>query len=410
MITVSEATSIILQNLWKGTHEEVSLLQSIDRILAEDILADRDFPPFNRVTMDGISINHESFETGNRDYSVEGIQAAGMEQKSLSSSLNCIEVMTGAMVPQGCNTVIRYEDLKIENGVAKVMASKIRKGDSIHVQGSDAKRGEILIQKGCLISSAEIPLMASVGKSKVKVSTLPRTALISTGDELIDIEATPQLHQIRKSNIYALASALSNFGLPCDGGSPFGGKGAVGCNFFHLEDNEDFIHRTLKNILNDYDLIILSGGVSKGKFDLIPSTLESFGIKKHFHQVKQRPGKPLWFGSSGNKIVFALPGNPVSTFMCFHQYIKPWLLKSLGAEPSSIKAILATDFTFDLPLTYFLQVKIKNEDGKILAEPIPGGGSGDFVNLKDADGFLELPEGIANFKKGEAYNFISFRK
>jgi molybdopterin molybdotransferase len=394
MVSVSEATGIIQNNLWKGKVETVPLLHSLNRVLAEDIVADRDFPPFNRVMMDGIAIAYQQYSEGKRKFTIEGIQAAGMLQKKLNAPDACLEVMTGAILPVGADTVIRYEDLKIDDGVAEVAIETIRKGDSIHKQGNDSLKNGLLLSSGATISSAEIPLLASVGKASVLVNSLPKVALVSTGDELVDIDAIPQLHQIRKSNVFALAAGLGKYKIEPD--------------FFHLKDNEDSIRKNLNSILSEHDLIILSGGVSKGKFDLIPVILESLGIKKHFHQVKQRPGKPMWFGTGNNKTVFALPGNPVSTFLCFYQYIEPWLIKSLGAEPNSIKAILDSDFTFQPPLTYFLQVKLRNQNGQLIASPVPGGGSGDFVSLKEVDGFLELPEGGLSFKKGEAFRFISF--
>jgi molybdopterin molybdotransferase len=156
--------------------------------------------------------------------------------------------------------------------------------------------------------------------------------------------------------------------------------------------------------------LILSGGVSQGKFDFIPGVLEELGVKKIFHQVSQRPGKPFWFGASGKgKIVFALPGNPVSTFMCFNRYVKPWIQKSLGVETKNQFAVLATDFSFTPKLTYFLQVAVKNEEGRLVAYPNAGGGSGDFENLKNIDGFLELPREKTDFKAGEFFPLFLFR-
>jgi molybdopterin molybdotransferase len=395
MVSVSEATAIVQNNLWHPATEQVSLLETLNRVLAENITADRDFPPFDRVTMDGIAIDFESYRKGNRQFAIRGVAAAGMSQQKIESTSTCLEVMTGAMLPAGADAVIKYEDLEIISGQATVKSNSIVIGENIHRRGSDAEHISLLISKGTLISTAEIPLMASVGKSVVTVFTLPRTAIVSTGDELVDIVKSPLPHQIRKSNVYAVAAGLLKYGIHA--------------NQFHLEDNEPIIKQKLEKILADHDLIILSGGVSKGKFDFIPSMLGSFGIKKHFHQVKQRPGKPIWFGTGADKIVFALPGNPVSTFMCFYKYVAPWLLSSLGVSGGPVRAILASDFTFDVPLTYFLQVKIVNEEGQLIAHPIPGGGSGDFVNLKEVDGFLELPEGMVHFKKGEVYDFISFR-
>ncbi|HRW99930.1 MAG TPA: molybdopterin-binding protein, partial [Cyclobacteriaceae bacterium] len=179
---------------------------------------------------------------------------------------------------------------------------------------------------------------------------------------------------------------------------------------FHLQDDQDEITNGLNKIIEQHDVIVLSGGVSKGKFDYVPDALNKLGIEKHFHKVRQRPGKPFWFGSRNNKTVFALPGNPVSTFMCFYRYIEPWLFNSLGLSAPEQKAQLNSDFEFkDDNLTYFLQVALKNSDGRLIATPIPGGGSGDFANLKDVSAFMELPEGKKVFKKGEVYPVYSFR-
>jgi molybdopterin molybdotransferase len=178
---------------------------------------------------------------------------------------------------------------------------------------------------------------------------------------------------------------------------------------YHLRDNKEILSSSLKEILDNHDVVILSGGVSKGKFDFIPDVMEDLGIKKLFHQVSQRPGKPFWFGTGNRKVVFALPGNPVSTYMCFYRYVKPWLLKSLGVTERLPQAILSADFAFKPALTYFLQVRIAYESGKLMAHPDAGGGSGDFANLKNIDGFLELPLGGSSFKAGEVFPFIPFR-
>jgi molybdopterin molybdotransferase len=237
--------------------------------------------------------------------------------------------------------------------------------------------------------------MASVGKSNALAKQLPKVAVISTGDELVDIDQQPLPHQIRRSNSYALLSELKK--LHC---TP---------NAMHIRDDEKELSVSLRKALQENDVLILSGGVSKGKFDFVPQVLEGLGIKKLFHRVSQKPGKPFWFGADNNKTVFALPGNPVSTFMCFHKYVKPWLLKSLGAPADDRSAVLARDFSFPADLTYFLQVKIKNEEGKLMAHPHPGGGSGDFANLKEVDGFLELSKEQKTFRKGEVFPLLIFR-
>ena len=395
MISVQEATSIILSHLWTSKTERVDLGNAVGRILAEPILADRDFPPFNRVSMDGIAISANAFQYGRLEFAIEGIQSAGMPPLKLNNSESCIEVMTGAMLPEGTDAVVRYEDVQIANNNATVLITEILAGQNIHPQSQDATKNQQLLSPGLKISPAEVALLASVGKSKVSVFSFPKTAIISTGDELIDIDQTPLPHQIRRSNDTALQAALNELGCVS--------------NKFHLTDSLESLKNNLKKIYQDHELIILSGGVSKGKFDFVPEVLESLGVQKLFHQVSQKPGKPFWFGVSEKHTVFALPGNPVSTYMCFYRYIKPWLMKSLSSELSTSQALLAKDFIFKPQLTYFLQVKIKNEDGKLMAYPDAGGGSGDFANLKAVDGFLELPLEKSEFKAGEVFPYYSFR-
>jgi molybdopterin molybdotransferase len=183
----------------------------------------------------------------------------------------------------------------------------------------------------------------------------------------------------------------------------------IDANVSHLPDNPKVLEDELRSVIERHDVIILSGGVSKGKFDYVPGILEKLGIKKAFHQVQQRPGKPFWFGRGGSKTVFALPGNPVSTFLCFHKYIKPWIEAGLGMKTDNTKAILAGDYTFKPDLTYFLQVRIDKSEGKLSAKPDAGEGSGDFANLRNVDGFIELPTGRSEFKKGELFPYIPFR-
>jgi molybdopterin molybdotransferase len=396
MISVSEATSIIHQHLYAPKKETVDLMKTNGRILAETVKADRDLPPFNRATMDGIAIQFDSFGKGNKKFKLEGLLAAGEPTFPLTDSSGALEIMTGAVLPSNTDTVIRYEDIAIENGSATVKVDSIEKGQSIHRQGSDAKRNEVLLEAGLKISPAEIALLASVGKSTVEVFAYPKTAIISTGNELVDINQTPELHQIRKSNSYALQAALLTTGCESD--------------LFHLPDEKSILEKELNTILKDYELIILSGGVSKGKFDFVPAVLESVGIQKQFHQVSQRPGKPFWFGVSKQHTVFALPGNPVSTYMCFYKYIQPWLMKSMLSPQRTSLAALGTNFSFSFPLTYFLQVRIENRSGKLIAYPNAGGGSGDFANLKNVDGFLELPPERNEFTEGEVFPYYSFRQ
>lgn len=395
MITVEEASRIIFENLLTPAIDTRPLTEVVGCVLAENITVDRDLPPFDRVTMDGIAINFDQWTDGRRKFAIEGTQAAGEPQKSLVNKANCFEVMTGAMLPGGCDTVIRYEDVEILDGEAIVKVDELQQGQSVHKQGVDAKTGEVVLERGQKLASSEIALLASVGKTRVDVLRPARVAVISTGDELVAVEDTPKPWQIRRSNSYALQAALRESG--------------VESRSFHLEDDPEVLKAGLTDITRDFEVMILSGGVSKGRFDYVPQTLEAIGIKKLFHQVSQRPGKPFWFGAGNGKIAFALPGNPVSTFMCFYKYIKPWLLRSMGVEVGETFAVLGKDFTFPPPLTFFLQVSVRNDGGRLVATPVPGGGSGDFANLKNVDGFLELPLEKGEFRSGEVFRYIPFR-
>ncbi len=397
MISVKQAVEIVLANALPLPDETVPLHLATGRVLREDLHADRDFPPFDRVSMDGIAIHYGAFEAGQRRFFIEKIQAAGAPQLALAQTENCIEVMTGAMLPHGTDTVIRYEDLSIDGGFATISIEKIQAGQNIHSQGVDRLNGEIIVAASRLISPAEIGVAATVGKPQLLVAALPRVAILSSGDELVEVDETPLPHQIRKSNVHVMAAVLGNWGLAPD--------------LLHLPDDPAAIQNTLSDCLKKYDVLLMSGGVSMGKFDHLPEVLEKIGVRKLFHKVSQRPGKPFWFGRSERTVVFAFPGNPVSSFMCLHRYFRPWLRASLGLQPiESQFAVLAEDYFFKPDLTYFLQVKLAfGQDGRLLATPVTGQGSGDLANLTDTDAFLELPLEQQAFRKGEVFPFWIYR-
>ena len=398
MVSVEEATGIIQSNLMTLNSMEVSLSESIGHVLDEDITADRDFPPFDRVMMDGIVINYESWQAGNKVFPVQEMLPAGSPKTTLNDPGSCIEIMTGAILPDGSDTVIPYEEVKYEEGepkTAEILSEELAPGANIHRQGLDRKQGDLLVRKGTSISPAEVAVMASVGKSRVEVKQWPKVALISTGDELVEVGEVPAEHQIRMSNSYSLQASLWEMGIPSE--------------VFHIHDEKQALRDRMKSILEENPVVILSGGVSKGKRDFIPEILDELGIEKLFHRVSQRPGKPFWFGKSEQTTVFALPGNPVSTFMCFYRFVKPWLISSAGLPDEDSKAKLSSDFEFKPDLTYFLQVNIAEKEGTVTATPIPGRGSGDFANLLEADGFLELPKGTATYEKGRSFSYFPFR-
>ena len=398
MITVEEAQNIIAQTIHDFGIEEVPTSEAVGRVLREDLFTDRDLPPYNRVTMDGIAIQYQSFEKGNRNFKIEGIAPAGAPQMTLENGDNCLEVMTGSILPNNTDTVIRYEDLDIKDGIVNVILENIDNKQNVHRKGEDRLQNSKVVSAGKIISPAEIGVAATVGKSILKVTQLPKAIIISTGDELVEIDKKPLAYQIRKSNVHRLKATLKQHGIAADTA--------------HLNDDMDEILKELKVILENYEVIIMSGGVSKGKFDFLPEAFNKLGVEKLFHKVKQRPGKPFWFGKApSGATVFALPGNPVSSFMCTQIYFIPWLKRCLQLpEPIYPIAILQRDTTFQPDLVYYLQVKISyNEKGQILAMPIDGNGSGDFANLVDADAFLRIPRGKNLFEKGECFPIIFYR-
>ncbi|TAE38775.1 MAG: molybdopterin molybdenumtransferase MoeA [Runella slithyformis] len=398
MLTVEEAYQIVLDHRADFSVETVALADALGRMLREPLLADRNFPPFDRVTMDGVALCYETWQNGQTIFGIENTAAAGKPQQTLQNAQNCVEVMTGAMLPAGTDTVLRYEDLAIKNGTATIQVAEVRHGQNVHYEAQDRKMGELIVPAGRRITPAELGVAASVGKAVLKVATQPRAVIISTGDELIAVDKTPLPHQIRTSNGYALQAALRTHGVQADN--------------LHLPDNAEVIEQQLALCLEKYDFILFSGGVSAGKFDFVPAALDKCGVKKIFHKVAQRPGKPFWFGQSlAGKAVFALPGNPVSTFMCLHRYVLPWLQASLGGVATSpMMAALDRDFTFEPPLTYFLQVKLSlDAQGVCQASPVTGNGSGDLANLVDADAFLELPQQFTIFSKGTLFKVYNYR-
>ena len=397
MITVKEATDLILSTPLRLKKEHVNLREAMGRVLATEVVADRNFPPFDRVTMDGIAINFQAYENGKRDFRLEGVQLAGQEALALSDVNGALEVMTGAVLPVGCDTVIPYEDIEISEGIARLTIDHVRNRQNVHKEASDQQKGTRLLGPGTMIHSPEIAILATVGVAIPKVFCLPKVAVVATGDELVPVDQHPEPYQIRSSNSQAVAAALRQWGVEPE--------------IVHIQDDKHVLRKRLGELLAAYDVLLLSGGVSKGKADYLPEVLESLQVKKVFHRVAQKPGKPLWFGhKEEKKFVFAFPGNPVSTFMCFHRYFIPWLRASLGAESPVVHARIGEDFEFPGHLTYFLQVKTRiDEQGILWAHPRSGGGSGDLANLLYANAFIELPPDRSAFKKGESLPLIPFK-
>ncbi|EPR68123.1 molybdopterin molybdotransferase MoeA [Cyclobacterium qasimii] len=395
MKSVKEAQDTIIKFSKKGASESIAFEDCLNRMLAEGVFADRDAPPFDRVAMDGIAIQSEQLLKRQRFF-IEDIQAAGQEQKKLKNPENCLEVMTGAVLPYNTDCVIPYERITIDNGIAALDSTAHKSFQNIHKKGVDAKKGDQLLPAGTWVHPGVKGVLATTGLTMVKVVKSPTIMICSTGDELVPIENKPLPHQIRRSNVYMLQAALKDLNIEAE--------------TTHLPDDKPKLKTAIKELLRDYDVLLFSGAVSKGKYDFLPVVFQELGVQIHIHGVKQKPGKPFLFGSQGEKFVFGFPGNPTSTLVCFHAYFKLWLKQHWGIKDILTFGHLDKDIVFNKPVTNHLLVMTSTEDGKLLAKPIANSGSGDWVHLALADAFLSLPSEQSEFKKGEIFPITYLHK
>ena len=395
MLTPAEAEKLIFSEIAPFHREDCPLARAHGRVLRGDLRADRDLPPFDRVTMDGYALRGEALAAGTRTFKVGGVQAAGMRPFKLAPAADaCIEIMTGAVLPAGADCVVPYEEATRDpSGTTMTVsaeATTFAAGHALHRRGSDHPAGAVIVREGTRLTGREIAVAAACGYTHLTVSQLPKLAVIATGDELVEVGARVAPHQIRRSNDHALSAALAAGGFPHT-------------SRFHLRDIPQEIEHLLWHIIAEFDVVLVTGGVSKGKFDYLPAELARQGVKKLFHGVAQRPGKPFWFGkSSRDTPVFALPGNPVSSYTCLHRYVIPALAVASGLPPAAPRiAALAAPVSFKAPLAYLLPVQLSSGPrAELLATPDPSNTSGDFAGLVGTDGFLELPPGPADFPAG----------
>jgi molybdopterin molybdotransferase len=390
MVSVAEAERIVLEQARHYGTEKVRPESAVGRVLAEDVSADRDIPSYDRATMDGIAIKYKDFAAGQRGFELIAVQAAGDKPVNQLKAGTCVRIMTGAAVPSQADTVVPIENVIINDKTANISGGVTRLGQFIHKRGSDKSAGSVVLAAGQVLTPAAVSIAASVGQKRLAVNRPPRILFIATGDELVGIGTKPTAYQIRGSNDYAVRTTLARFGAAVD--------------VAHLPDNPAVIKARLKKSLASYDVLIISGGVSKGKFDFVPDVLADLSVKTLFHGVRQKPGKPFWFGAyQAGTVVFALPGNPVSTFLCLHKYFLPWLRASLGVPaPAVINAVLEREISRNGSFHNFVPAKLRTDaNGRLAASPIRNNGSGDFLSLLETDIFLELPPRSRVYKKGE---------
>jgi molybdopterin molybdotransferase len=359
--------------------------------LRENVYAERDQPPFDRVTMDGIAVESEALRRGMNRFRIQGTQAAGAAPLRLESGDHAIEVMTGAMLPAGCDCVIPVEQIDVADGFAALKSAVVSTAyHNVHRRGADGRQGTLLLEAGTLLRAPEVAVAASAGMARVRVSSQPAVMVVSTGDELIEPGEPITEYQVRRSNSYAVAATLRKRGF-----------GRIGDD--HVPDDEELLRERLTLHLTTHEVLVLSGGVSMGKYDLVPKVLLQLGVQEVFHKIAQRPGKPMWFGiGPQGQAVFGLPGNPVSTLVCLIRYVIPAIAAAMGTKRDPQERLaLAEPVLVQPALTYFLPVNIAADDwGRPWAVPRPPNGSGDFSSLAGTDGFVELPPGPNTYPKG----------
>jgi molybdopterin molybdotransferase len=364
--------------------EHVALEQAFGRVLAEQIFADRDYPPFDRSTRDGFAVRAvDTTAPGATLECIGEIRAGGSFEGTIGVG-QCVEIMTGAAVPPGADAVIMIEHTK-RAGNLITLERIVERGASIVPRGREVNAGSLLLTYGALLGYPQLAVIAQVGQTRLRVSSRPRVAILSTGDEVVDVESDPGPLQIRNSNGLALQTLV-------------GMSGAEPVQLGNAPDELEILRERIDRGLEE-DVLVLSGGVSMGKYDLVEQALADLGAKFHFTGVAIRPGRPAVFATCRDKLVFGLPGNPVSTMVTYELFVLPAidLLSETVPRPIPVfQAKLATVVREKGPMTHFLPARIEWEGREARVTQLPWQGSGDIVALALANGFLivgpERPE------------------
>ncbi len=405
MIDVDEATTLLRRHVADPGVIRVPVGQAGGALLREAVQAERDQPPFDRVMMDGFAIRHAAWTAGRRRFVVQHTQAAGQPARTLDEADGCVEIMTGAALPAGADTIVPVERTRRVDAagsagfVIEIDDIANEPAQFIHRAGSDYRAGTPLLECGTRLGGPEMAVLASSGLTDVAVARMPSITVVAVGDELVGPGDPVAPFQIRRSNDFGVAALLHDAG--------FGDVDRL-----HLPDDPAVIEAALAERLEVRDALVLSGGVSMGKFDYIPRILDTLGVDVVFHKVTQRPGKPMWFGvSRAGKPVFALPGNPVSTLVCARRHVVSALLAAAGALPAPpVRVRLDAPVECPWPLTTFVPACVSyNGQGVAEATPRPTNTSGDFASLAGTDGIVEIPRDSGRADAGDCVYFHPWR-
>lgn len=397
MIPVSEAIKIVKSQTHRLSFEEIALQDSLNRILADDIFADTDLPPFNRSQMDGYAVRFEDVKAVPARLKIVGESAAGSGWHDEMKSGEAVRIMTGAPVPKGADSVQKVEVTTEEDGFVFINES-VKQGQNIVTRGKEITMGETVLRSGERINAQMIAPLASFGYGRVKVSRAPRVAILATGSELVSVDEKPAQDQIRDSNSFTLAaySMLAN---------------AIVERLPLTDDNLESLKETIKRASENSDVLIMSGGVSVGVYDFTKLALHELGAEIFFEKVSLKPGKPTVFGRLNDTLVFGLPGNPVSVAVTFNLFARTALMLMQGANEVELKyknAILSHSAKGAKERETFLPATLAtNEKGKLMAEPLKWGGSSDFVSFAKTTALINIPQGVKTVEAGDVVKILN---
>jgi len=400
MIRFEEALNIIHDSVKIIETESIKLHDSLGRILAENVVSDMNMPPFDKSAMDGYACRYEDIR--NALEVVELIPAGEIPQKKIGKN-QCAKIMTGAMIPEGADCVLMVEHTKETEDGKIVYTKEVREIEVCNIEpsekqqlnicylGEDIKKGDVVIKKGIKIRAQDIATMASVGYTSVSVYRKPKVAVIPTGNEIVEPEIIPSVSQIRNSNGSQLVAQLKSIGIDA------WYQGIA-------RDTEEETMKMIEKAYHENDIILLTGGVSKGDFDLVPEILKKLQFKLLFQEISVQPGKPTVFGIRENKYCFGLPGNPVSSFVQFELLVKQLISHLMGGIESSIvlKLPLSKDYLRKRDDRLAFLPAIINDAGE--AQLIEYHGSAHISGYSAAWGLVAVPLGVKEIKKGEKVN------
>lgn len=399
MIDVLAALEIIRQNTPKPRVEALCLDTLTGHILAENIRASYPLPIADNSAMDGFVLNAGDTKKATPDnpvrLKISGVIKAGDKKRSRLLRSNAFRIMTGAFIPLGANTVLPKELAVLEENHL-IFTAPVAKGNHIRLKGEEIKKGALALPKGLPINPGTLGFLATLGKNTARVFARPRVSIIATGNELVE-PGKPLLHgQIYESNSWMLRSALQDIGHKS-------------VSIKKIKDNPSLLRRGIASALESSDILLLSGGVSVGDYDYVKEILAECGVRTLFWRVKQKPGKPLYFGRKGKTLVFGLPGNPASVFTCFYIYVYPALLQYCGFDSKGLTQIslpLASSLKGDPKRTHFLKARVLEQDSKTQALVLGSQGSHMLSSLTHAQGFVMLPPSQKNWQVGDMVPFL----